>query len=105
MDHHSSEFLLFRARKLPLLAPVAAMTVALSFASCGGGSGGGGGEPPGTQDPSGGGGTPVQPVTAAGITVMANENFAGGNFVDVEKYNQAIDNYNNAGTSLSGGNP
>ena len=102
MDHHSSEYLLVRTRKLPLLAPVAALTLTLSLAGCGGG---GGSEPPATQNPNGGGGTPVLPVTAAGLTVTANENFADSNFVDVEKYNQAIDNYNNAGTSLAGGNP
>jgi hypothetical protein len=103
MNHHPSDNLLVRTRKLSLLAPVAALTLTLSLAGCGGGNGGS--EPPATQNPSGGGGTPVLPVTAAGLTVTANENFADSNFVDVEKYNQAIDNYNNAGTSLAGGNP
>ncbi|MDC3124749.1 hypothetical protein OBB00_08580 [Gammaproteobacteria bacterium] len=103
MDHPSSDHLLLRTRKLPLLAPVAALTLTLSLAGFGGGSGGS--EPPATQNPIGGGGNPVLPVTAAGLTVTANENFADSNFVDVEKYNQAIDNYNNAGTSLTGGNP
>lgn len=103
MDHHLLEFLLVQGKKLTLLAPVAALTLTLSLAGCGGGSGGD--EPAATQNPIGGGSTTAPPMTAAGITVTANENFAGSNFVDVEKYNQAIDNYNTAGTSLAGGNP
>ena len=51
------------------------------------------------------GGSVVEPVTAPGLTVTANENFAGDGFVDVDKYNQAIDNYNDAGSTLAGGNP
>ncbi len=43
------------------------------------------------------------PVTAPGLKVIANENFAGDEFVDIKKYNQAIENYNIAGSSLAGG--
>ena len=43
------------------------------------------------------------PVTAPGLKVVANENFAGDEFVDIKKYNQAIENYNSAGSSLAGG--
>ena len=56
-----------------------------------------GGNPAGDSDPV------VLPVTAPGLEVVANENFAGAEFVDIEKYNQAIENYNSAGSSLAGG--
>jgi len=74
--------------------------VLIGLVGCGGSSGSNDTKPP---TPPGGG--VVEPVTAPGLTVNANENFAGGDFVDVEKYNQAIENYNNAGSSLAGGNP
>ncbi len=69
------------------------------------GCGGSAGQSEPAPDPMSDGGSVVEPVTAPGLTVTANENFAGDDFVDVEKYNQAIDNYNEAGSSLAGGNP
>jgi hypothetical protein len=39
------------------------------------------------------------------LGVTANENFAGENFVDVDKYNQAIENYNAMGAALAGEDP
>jgi hypothetical protein len=44
-------------------------------------------------------------VTAQGYGVTANQNFAGGDFVDVEKYNKAIENYNTVGSALAGEAP
>ena len=81
---------------------VVAVLLSLSIAGCGGGSGGN--EPP-NPDPNLGGGNTNLPVTAPGLEVTANENFAGENFVDVEKYNQAIENYNAMGAALAGEAP
>jgi hypothetical protein len=74
----------------------------LSLGGCGSGSGGN--EPP-NPNPNPGGGNTVLPVTAPGLEVKANENFAGENFVDIDKYNQAIENYNAMGAALAGDTP
>ena len=81
---------------------IVAVMLTFSIAGCGGGSGGN--EPP-NPDPNLGGGNTNLPVTAPGLEVTANENFAGENFVDVEKYNQAIENYNAMGAALAGEAP
>ena len=90
--------LLASAKKLPFLGSMIAVALTLSIAGCGSGSGGDEPQP----DPGPGGGDTVLPVTAPGLEVTANENFAGGGFVDIEKYNKAIDNYNNMGSALAG---
>lgn len=82
-----------------LFGSIVAVMLTFSIAGCGGGSGGN--EPP-NPDPNPGGGNTVLPVTAPGLAVTANENFAGENFVDVDKYNQAIENYNAMGAALAG---
>jgi hypothetical protein len=86
-----------------VLGSVVAVLLTLSIAGCGGGSGGN--EPAANPTPDPSGGVPVQPVTAPALGVTANENFAGENFVDVDKYNQAIDNYNAMGSDLAGDAP
>ena len=85
-----------------LLASIVAVMLTLSIAGCGGGSGDN--EPP-NPNPNPGGGNTVLPVTAPGLEVTANENFAGENFVDIDKYNQAIENYNAMGAALAGDTP
>jgi len=85
-----------------LFGSIVAVMLTFSIAGCGGGSGGN--EPP-NPDPNPGGGNTVLPVTAPGLAVTANENFAGENLVDVDKYNQAIENYNSMGAALAGDTP
>ena len=79
---------------------IVAVMLTFSIAGCGGGSGGN--EPPADQNPDLSGTVPIQPVTAPALGVTANENFAGVGFVDVDKYNQAIENYNAMGAALAG---
>ena len=106
MNHHSSGHLPDNAvayvSRSSLPASIVAVMLTFSIAGCGGGSGGN--EPP-NPDPNPGGGNTVLPVTAPGLAVTANENFAGENFVDVDKYNQAIENYNAMGAALAGDTP
>lgn len=100
-----------RAGDVPVfLSPKGVMSLGMLFGmvliglvGCGGSAGPKEPKAP-TPSPSGGSAV-VAPVTAPGLTVTANENFAGGDFVDIDKYNQAVENYNNAGSALSGGNP
>lgn len=86
-----------------VLGSFLAVLLTLSLGGCG--SGGGGDQAQANPDPNPGGSTPVQPVTAQGYGVTANQNFAGGDFVDVEKYNKAIENYNTVGSALAGEAP
>ena len=86
-----------------LFGSVVAVLLSLSIAGCGSGSGGD--QAQANPNPNPGGSTPVQPVTAPALGVTANENFAGENFVDVDKYNQAIENYNAMGAALAGEDP
>jgi hypothetical protein len=85
-----------------VLGSFLAVLLTLSLGGCGSGSGGN--EPP-NPNPNPGGGNTVLPVTAPGLEVTANENLAGENFVDIDKYNQAIENYNAMGAALAGDTP
>ena len=106
MNHHASGHLpecpTPYVSRSSVLGSFLAVLLTLSLGGCGSGSGGN--EPP-NPNPNPGGGNTVLPVTAPGLAVTANENFAGENFVDVDKYNQAIENYNAMGVALAGDTP
>ena len=106
MNHHASGHLpecsTPYVSRSSVLGSFLAVLLTLSLGGCGSGSGGN--EPP-NPNPNPGGGNTVLPVTAPGLAVSANENFAGENFVDVDKYNQAIENYNAMGAALAGDTP
>ena len=106
MNHHASGHLpecsTPYVSRSSVLGSFLAVLLTLSLGGCGSGSGGN--EPP-NPNPNPGGGNTVLPVTAPGLAVSANENFAGENFVDVDKYNQAIENYNAMGAALAGEAP
>ena len=106
MNHHASGHLpecpTPYVSRSSVLGSFLAVLLTLSLGGCGSGSGGN--EPP-NPNPNPGGGNTVLPVTAPGLEVTANENFAGENFVDIDKYNQAIENYNAMGAALAGDTP
>ena len=106
MNHHASGHLpecpTPYVSRSSVLGSFLAVLLTLSLGGCGSGSGGN--EPP-NPNPNPGGGNTVLPVTAPGLEVTANENFAGENFVDIDKYNQAIENYNAMGAALAGDIP
>ena len=106
MNHHASGHLQEcptpYVSRSSVLGSFLAVLLTLSLGGCGSGSGGN--EPP-NPNPNPGGGNTVLPVTAPGLEVTANENFAGENFVDIDKYNQAIENYNAMGAALAGDTP
>ena len=107
MNHHASGHLpecsTPYVSRSSVLGSFLAVLLTLSLGGCG--SGGEGDQAQANPDPNPGGSTPVQPVTAQGYGVTANQNFAGGDFVDVEKYNKAIENYNTVGSALAGEAP
>lgn len=107
MNHHSSGHLpdnpVAYVSRSSLLGSIVAVMLTLSIAGCGGGSGDN--EPPNPEPNNPGGGNTVLPVTAPGLEVTANENFAGEDFVGIDKYNQAIENYNAMGAALAGDTP
>ena len=106
MNHHASGHLpecsTPYVSRSSVLGSFLAVLLTLSLGGCGSGSGGN--EPP-NPNPNPGGGNTVLPVTAPGLEVTANENFVGENFVDIDKYNQAIENYNAMGAALAGDTP
>ena len=106
MNHHASGHLpecpTPYVSRSSVLGSFLAVLLTLSLGGCGSGSGGN--EPP-NPNPNPGGGNTVLPVTAPGLEVTANENFAGEKFVDIDKYNQAIENYSAMGAALAGDTP